>query len=233
MRINEYGQPIGETVPNWQPRPLPQPVTLHGQYCRIEPLQQHHLPALYRALAQAEDWRIWTYFIIGPFDSESTYIEGMTRLMQQPGIWQFTIIDSTTNAPLGTFSLMRADQDNGSIEMGWVIYSPLLQRTRIATEAQFLMMQHVFETLGYRRYEWKCDDLNTPSRNAAQRLGFRYEGTFRNAVVYKDRNRDTAWFAATAQDWPGLKRQYAQWLAPDNFDAQGQQKQPFSTFSST
>jgi RimJ/RimL family protein N-acetyltransferase len=119
---------------------------------------------------------------------------------------------------------MRIDPNAGSIEVGGIMYSPRLQRTRAATEAMFLMMQRVFDELGYRRYEWKCDSLNEPSIRAATRLGFRYEGTFRQATVVKGRNRDTAWFSIIDRDWPQLKTAFTAWLAPENFDAAGNQR---------
>jgi RimJ/RimL family protein N-acetyltransferase len=119
---------------------------------------------------------------------------------------------------------MRIDPANGVIEVGNIKYSSALQRTPLATEAMFLLMRYVFDNLGYRRYEWKCDALNAPSRSAALRLGFTYEGIFRQAVIYKGRNRDTAWFSITDQEWPAIKGAYEAWLAPSNFDAGGKQK---------
>ena len=135
-----------------------------------------------------------------------------------------TIVDLETGKAVGVATFMRIDRTNGVIEVGNINYSPLLQRTPAATEAMFLMMARVFDELGYRRYEWKCDCLNAPSRAAALRLGFQYEGLFRQAVIYKGRNRDTAWFSMIDSEWPALKRAYEQWLAPGNFDAEGRQQ---------
>jgi len=135
-----------------------------------------------------------------------------------------TIVDLATGKAVGVATFMRIDRASGVIEVGNINYSPLLQRTPAATEAMFLMMRRVFEELGYRRYEWKCDSLNAPSRAAALRLGFQFEGIFRQAVVYKGRNRDTAWFSIIDSEWPSLKRAYEQWLGPENFDAEGRQK---------
>lgn len=134
------------------------------------------------------------------------------------------MIDARTDRAVGTLALMRITPDHGVVEVGAVTFSPLLQRTPLSTEAQFLLMKHVFDDLGYRRYEWKCDTLNAPSRQAALRLGFEFEGIFRQAVVYKGRSRDTAWFSIIDADWPQLRAAFEQWLSPGNFDAQGRQR---------
>ncbi|MHA7279778.1 GNAT family N-acetyltransferase [Arthrobacter sp. MDT2-2] len=141
----------------------------------------------------------------------------------------YAVIDSATGRALGTLSLMRHDPANGVIEVGPVVFSHALQRTPISREAQFLLMRHVFDDLGYRRYEWKCDSLNEPSLKAAERLGFTYEGTFRHAVVHKGRNRDTTWFALTDHDWPPVRDAFQKWLDPANFDADGRQRVPLRT----
>ena len=125
---------------------------------------------------------------------------------------------------MGSFALMRIDPANRVIEVGSITYSDRLKRTRMATEAQLLLAQYVFETLKYRRYEWKCDSLNQPSRNAALRLGFAYEGMFRQAIVYKGRNRDTCWYSMLDSEWPRVKRRLEKWLSDENFDAQGRQR---------
>ena len=142
----------------------------------------------------------------------------------------FAVIDLASGKAVGTLALMRIDPANGVIEVGHVIFSPALQQSALSTEAQFLLMAYAFDTLGYRRYEWKCDDLNLPSRRAAERLGFVYEGTFRQAVLYKGRSRDTAWYAIIDSQWPALKAAFGAWLAPSNFDEQGRQHQPLSAF---
>jgi RimJ/RimL family protein N-acetyltransferase len=139
-----------------------------------------------------------------------------------------SIVDAKTGKAVGVATFMRIDRANGVIEVGNINYSPLLQRTPAATEAMFLMMARVFDELKYRRYEWKCDSLNAPSRAAALRLGFQYEGLFRQAVIYKGRNRDTTWFSIVDGEWPRLKRAYEQWLAPENFDGEGRQKRGLS-----
>ncbi len=140
------------------------------------------------------------------------------------------VIERRSGRAVGVASLMRIDHVAGVIEVGGINYAPPLQRTPAATEAMYLMMRRVFDELGYRRYEWKCDALNAPSRAAALRLGFRYEGTFRQATVYKGRNRDTCWFSILDNEWAALKHAFERWLAPDNFDAAGQQRRSLSSF---
>lgn len=228
---NRHGQPIGRPVPNWHPRPHPGKVTLTGRFCRLEPLDpSRHADALFDAYATAHDDRDWTYMPFGPFADPAAYRTHAEALAQTSDPLQFTVIDAATQRPVGTLALMRQDAANGVVEVGFVTFSPLLQRRPAATEAQFLLMAYVFETLGYRRYEWKCDDLNAPSRKAALRLGFTFEGTFRNAVVYKGRSRDTAWFGMTEADWPARKAAFTRWLAPENFDTAGQQRAPLAVY---
>jgi RimJ/RimL family protein N-acetyltransferase len=161
---------------------------------------------------------------VGPFADLSSYRAWLDQVAKGNDPLFHAIIDKSSGKPVGVATFMRIDPPNGVIEVGNINYSPLLQRKPAATEAMYLMMVRVFDELGYRRYEWKCDSLNAPSRAAALRLGFRYEGLFRQAVVYKGRNRDTAWFSIIDSEWPALKRAYQQWLAPENFDARGQQK---------
>ena len=140
------------------------------------------------------------------------------------------IIDRETGKAVGVASFMRMDPANGVIEVGHIHYAPVMRRTPAGTEAMFLMMRRAFDELGYRRYEWKCDSLNAPSRRAAERYGFTFEGIFRQAVIYKKRNRDTAWFAIIDRDWPAIKRAFEQWLDPANFDASGRQKRQLADF---
>ena len=226
MPVNEFQQPIGSPV-DWQPRGLPQRVVLQGRTCRLEPLNiQSHARQLYQAYAQATDSRHWTYMAYGPFASLEDYEKHCANLASSNDPMHWAVIDQTSGAAVGSLSLMRIDAINGVIEVGHVMFSPLLQGSAMSTEAQFLLMQYVFDELGYRRYEWKCDALNAPSRKAAQRLGFSFEGVFRQAVVYKGRNRDTAWFSLLDSEWPACKAAFLRWLAPDNFDAQGQQIRP-------
>ncbi len=223
---NAYAQPIGLPLPDWTPRPRPARVTLAGRYCRLEALDaQRHGAALYAAYAAAPDGRDWTYMAAGPFADEASYLDHARSAAASEDPLHYAVIDAASGRAVGTLALMRIDPANGVIEVGWVAFSPALQRTPASTEAQYLLMRYAFDTLGYRRYEWKCDALNAPSRKAALRLGFRYEGTFRQAVVYKGRNRDTAWFSITDGEWPALAAAFDAWLGADQHDAQGVQRE--------
>ena len=224
-RHNEYGQAIGKALPDWSRRPAPGDVTLRGRFCRLEPLDaERHAAALFDAYDTAADGRDWTYMVAGPFENAADYRRYAEGAAGSTDPKHYAVIDLALGKPVGTLSLMRVDPANGAIEVGNVAFSPLLKQQPASTEAQFLLMQYVFEELGYRRYEWKCDSHNAPSRKAAQRLGFRFEGIFRQAVVYKQRSRDTAWFAIIDTEWPAQKAAFAAWLAPDNFDAEGRQR---------
>lgn len=216
-------QPLGEML-DWSPRKLPPKIILQGQYCRLEPLDMtkhgDDLVAVYRDTGAAS----WTYLSIGPFGSDADLRAALAAIAANPDFVPYALIDLTSGRAEGIACYMRIDTANGVIEVGNIHYSDRLKRTRIATEAMYLMMRHVFDDLGYRRYEWKCHALNAPSRKAAQRLGFRFEGIFRKHVVVKGRNRDTAWFAITDDEWPALKLAYVTWLAPANFDSGGAQR---------
>lgn len=221
--VNDLGQPVGSPLPDWRPPPMPAPGTMCGRYCRVEPLQLSHAAQLYEANGVDQEGRMWTYMSHGPFPSLDSYIAWLRDASGGTDPLFLAIIDGGSDKPVGVASYMRIDPKAGSIEVGSIAYSPLLQHTRAATEAMYLMMEHVFQ-LGYRRYEWKCNALNAPSRAAAQRLGFSYEGIFRQHMVVKGCNRDTAWYAAIDAEWPQLREAYARWLAPQNFDAEGRQK---------
>jgi len=197
---------------------------MHGRFCRVEPLEPaRHAEELFAANQLDRAGRNWTYLFQEPFQTLESYRAWLGQVAAADDPLFHAIVDATTGKAVGVATFMRIDPAYGVIEVGNINYSPLLQRTAAATEAMFLMMRRVFEELGYRRYEWKCDSLNAPSRSAAVRLGFQYEGLFRQAVVYKQRNRDTAWFSIIDTEWPQLKRAYEQWLAPTNFDADGHQ----------
>lgn len=222
---NSFQQAIGAPMPQWSARPRPERLTLHGRYCRLEPLDaDRHAADLSRAYAQAPDQRGWTYMLAGPFDDAESYRAYAALAAQGNDPLHFAVIELSSGLAVGTLALMRIDPANGAIEVGNVMFSPALQRTPASTEAQYLLMQYAFDTLGYRRYEWKCDSLNAPSRQAALRLGFQFEGVFRQATVYKGRNRDTAWFAIIDGDWPAVRQALAQWLAPDNVSGPGRQR---------
>jgi RimJ/RimL family protein N-acetyltransferase len=195
-----------------------------GRHCRVEPLDPaRHGASLQRAYAEDREERIWTYLPYGPFATLADWLAwGEPAAKSQDPL--FHAILDRDGAALGIASFLRIDPANGVIEVGHINFAPRLQRTLAATEAMFLMMRRVFAELGYRRYEWKCDSLNAPSRRAAERLGFAYEGIFRQAIVYRERNRDTAWYAIIDKEWPALASAYEAWLAPANFDAAGHQR---------
>ena len=227
--INALGQPTGKSVQGWQPRPTPSGVVLSGRYCRLEPLNGTHVRDLHDALNFSDrSGRQWTYMPWGPFEDVDAFAALVDWIVAEPGYLTLTVIDLRTGRPAGMAGWGRIDPAIGSIEVGGIIYSPHLRRTPAATEAMYLMASHVFDDLVYRRYEWKCDALNAGSMAAARRLGFVYEGTWRNATIYKGRNRDTAWFAMTDADWAIRRSVIAGWLDPKNFDAGGQQRSSLS-----
>ena len=228
---NHFGQPIGHLLPNWTARPRPERVTLHGAYCRLEPLDAvGHAAPLFDAFAGTQNVPLWTYLPYGPFDSLATYQRWLDSVQPGNDPLFFTVVEQEMDAPAGLVSYLRIEPNVGVIEVGHINYAPRLQKSRAATEAMFLMMRYVFDELSYRRYEWKCDALNAPSRQAAERLGFRFEGLFRQATIYKGRNRDTAWYSIIDAEWPTVRTALEQWLQPDNFDMQGGQRERLQAF---
>jgi len=221
--VNEFGQPVGEPV-DWTPGPSLGPVTLVGRSCRLEPLDDSHGNALYAALCVESPPEIWTYMSAGPFEDRATFAAYLGRLRASSVTVPLAILLPDGTA-IGIATWLRIDHALGTAEVGHVTFAASVQRTTAATEVMYLMAAHAFDAVGVRRYEWKCDSLNEPSRRAAARLGFSYEGTFRNAFVYKGRNRDTAWFAITDDDWPRIKAAFERWLDPENFDTDGRQRQ--------
>ncbi len=231
MEYNELKQPVGDKLPDWKEPGRPARETLRGTFCRLEALDaDRHAASLHAAYSLDVEGRMWTYLPYGPFASLALYRNWMEGVCRGNDPLLHAIIDSKTDQPVGVCAYLRIDPVNGSIEVGHLGYSPLLQRTPAATEAMFLMMQNAF-ALGYRRYEWKCHAFNTPSRAAAQRLGFSFEGLFRQATVVKGRNRDTAWFSIIDSEWPALKEAFLAWLSPDNFDAEGKQRQRLTAWT--
>ena len=228
---NALGQPVGVPVPGWTERSRPPRTPIEGRYTRIEPLSLQHAAELHAANAADTTGGMWTYMGYGPFASLADYRQWVTTTGSGDDPLFHAIIDRTTGRASGVASLMRIDTKNGVIETGHIAYAPALQKTRAATESVYLLMRRVFEELGYRRYEWKCDASNAPSRRAAERLGFTFEGVFRQAMIYKGRNRDTAWFSIIDAEWPALKAAYDAWLDPMNFDASGQQRQALGSLT--
>jgi RimJ/RimL family protein N-acetyltransferase len=221
---NHLGQPVGDPVPGWLPRPLPPRTLMPGRFCAVEPLDpDRHAADLFAANAEDRDGRIWTYYPYGPFATPGEYRAWVETACADPGRLFHAIRDSATGTAVGVAAYINAQPAVGVIEVGSLVFSPLLQRRPAATEAMYLMMRRVFDELGYRRYEWKCDSLNQPSRDAAARLGFRYEGLFRQATITRGRNRDTAWFSIIDSEWPALREAFERWLDPGNFAADGTQ----------
>jgi RimJ/RimL family protein N-acetyltransferase len=225
-RVNEHGQPVGEAV-DWAPGVRLEPVTLTGRTCRLEPLGEEHLDGLYAALCVDSPPSTWTYMPHGPFADPEAFRAYVDQLRALPATVPLAIV-LPDGKPCGIAAYLRIDHTNGTAEVGYITYAVAMQRTTAATEAMYLMAAHAFDVVGVRRYEWKCDSHNEPSRRAAARLGFTFEGVFRQALVYKGRNRDTAWFAVTADEWPQLKARFERWLDPGNFDELGHQRTPLT-----
>jgi RimJ/RimL family protein N-acetyltransferase len=223
-RTNAFGQPIGRELTGWQPPSRPARIVLDGRFCRVEPLDvARHARQLYDANALDSDGRMWTYLFSGPFASFDEYLGWLEPRPASDDPLFFAFVDKGRAQAVGTGAYLRIDTGSGVVEVGHLAFSPLMQRSPIATEAMYLMMKYAFE-LGYRRYEWKCDSLNAASRRAARRLGFTFEGIFRQAIVYKGRNRDTAWFSIIDTEWPAIDAGFRAWLDPANFDADGRQR---------
>jgi RimJ/RimL family protein N-acetyltransferase len=215
------GQPVGLPV-DPTPAPRPGPVTLKGRYGRIEKLKPDHAADLWKVFGGQD--QVWTYIATaGPFASFDEFAPFIAMRAAAEDPFAYAIVDASDRA-IGYFTLLRIEPEMRVIEVGHVMYSPALQRTPLGTEAQYLLARYAFETLGYRRYEWKCDSLNAASRRAALRYGFIYEGTFRQHIIAKGRNRDNAWFSMLDSEWPVRKRNFERWLAPENFDGEGRQK---------
>jgi RimJ/RimL family protein N-acetyltransferase len=223
-RLDELGQPIGAALPDWQPPGRPPAQTLVGRFCRVEPLDAgRHARDLYAANAIDLEQRLWTYLAYGPFADLAAYERWLADRAAGSDPLFHAIVDLASGQATGLAAYLRIDPAGGVIEVGHIALSPRLQRSPGATEAMYLMMRQAFE-LGYRRYEWKCDSLNARSRAAAERLGFVYEGVFRQATVYKGRNRDTAWYSVIDPEWPVLREAFELWLDRSNFDAAGVQR---------
>lgn len=225
---SQVAQPIGYPILNWSSPPYPSHDALDGRFCRLEPLDaDRHAAELYAANALDVEGHNWTYLPYGPFGTLTEYQEWIKDSCQTADPQFYAIIPLSSGRAAGVASHLRISPENGSIEVGHIHFSKLLMQSIAATESMFLMMKRAFE-LGYRRYEWKCDALNAGSRAAAQRLGLSFEGVFRQATIYKMRNRDTAWYAAIDGDWPALSRAFNEWLDPANFDSDGQQRMRLS-----
>lgn len=209
---------------NWSPRPRPARAPLQGTWCRLEPLDPRtHGDDLYAASMAPGAEQRFRYLFEVPQDRAGFdgWLAGVAWLDDPV---YYAVMDRATGRCGGRQAFLRITPEHGVIEIGSILWGPAIARTRVATEALFLFACHAFDDLGYRRFEWKCNALNEPSKRAALRFGFQYEGTFRSHMVLKGRNRDTAWFAMTDADWPALRRAYGQWLDPANFDDTGRQQ---------
>ena len=221
---NDLGQPVGVPLDDWTPCDWPPHTAMVGRYCHLEPLSPDaHAEQLYEAHAKHGEDKYWTYLPYGPYQSFEDYKAWVEAVYAEKDPQFYAVIDPKTGNAVGVASYLRIEPNIGSIEVGHIHFSPLMQKTPAATEAMFLMMQRAFDELGYRRYEWKCDALNAPSRKAAERFGFTFEGVFRQHTMYKGRNRDTAWFSILDSEWPAMKQAYEAWLKPSNFDGNGRQ----------
>jgi len=229
---NHLGQPVGFPMPGWTPRPMPPRSAMTGRFARVEPLDvERHAAELFEANAEDREGRNWTYYNYGPFAALADYRKWVESACADSTRLFHAIIDQMSGKAVGVAAYANAQPNYGTIEVGALNFSPRLQRQPAATEAMYLMMRRVFDELGYRRYEWKCNALNAPSRAAAERYGFRFEGIFRQADVVKGRNRDTAWFSIIDSEWPGIKAAFERWLDAANFDGDGRQRMSLSALT--
>lgn len=224
VQKNEFNQEIGFLIENWQGLPKPPHQVLQGRYCHVEPMDvDKHAEKLFENLMLDNQGDSWTYLPYGPFHTLPEFRKWIIDLKHVEPDTQLYSILNNQQQPVGVAGYLRINPQHGVIEIGHLHFSKLLQRTPAATEAMFLMMRHAFDDLGYRRYEWKCHSFNEPSKKAALRFGFKFEGVFRQNFVIKQRNRDTAWFSIIDSEWPDLKKKFERWLDPKNFDTNGNQ----------
>jgi RimJ/RimL family protein N-acetyltransferase len=230
--VNKFGQKTGEPVAGWTARSAPPRTAMEGRFCQVAPLDAaRHAGELFDAFSGAPE-SSWTYLpdYMGPHATAKALRQWLDKAEASKDPLWHAIIDAKTERAVGVACYLRMDVNSGVIEVGGLLYAPELQRTPAATEAMYLMMRRAFDELGYRRYEWKCDQLNAPSRAAALRLGFTFEGTFRQHMVYRGRARDSDWFSVLHGEWPALRGAFERWLAPENFDGEGRQKKGLADF---
>lgn len=222
---------MADDLTNWKPRPRPARVDLDGRYVRLEPLDPvRHGDGLFEASSVADaDGRFRWLFENAPAD-RAAFQSWLEKAAASEDPLFFAVVDKATGRIAGRQTLMRIDPANGAVEIGNIYWGPLVSRRPAATEAQYLFMRYVFDDLGYRRYEWKCNDRNEPSKRAAIRFGFTHEGLFRQHMIIKGESRDTAWYAIIDKEWPALKKAYEAWLDPSNFDGEGTQKRRLDDF---
>lgn len=231
---NEFGLPVGDVVPGWERSPAPSPVELQGRYVRVVPLESSWYADLYATCCGPDDGGLWTY---RPVDRPTSLAElwmHLAGVVDSPVDLTFALIPTEgelAGKAAGIASYLRIEPVHGQVEVAGILLARGLQRTRAATEAIHLLMRYALDDLGYRRFEWKCDSLNAPSRLAAARLGFTYEGRFRNHMVTKGRNRDTDWFSVISDEWPVVRAAHEEWLDPGNFDSEGRQRVSLSALT--
>ena len=210
----------------------PQKAQLEGRFVQIEPLDpERHGRHLWQEVAGHDP--LWTYMPYGPFQDQAGFQSWLESRAKLEDPLPFSIIEKSSGRALGIATLMEIRPSMGVIEIGHILFSPAMQRTPCSTEAVFLLMHYAFETLGYRRFEWKCNNDNAPSRSAAARFGFTFEGVFRQHMIVKGRNRDTAWFSILDSEWPHRKKVFEAWLAPENFDDNGRQRTSLSALNAS
>lgn len=226
VTVNAFGQAVGPEVPDWEPRPRPEPITLTGRYVEVRPLTSAQYADLFAATCGEDDGDLWTYRPVPRPTSLSSLWMHLAGLLDSPDLVTFALVPlegERAGKATGIASYARIEEGHGQIEVAGVLFGKALQRSRAATEAVHLLVAHAFDDLGYRRFEWKCDSLNEPSRRAALRLGFVAEGRFRQHMVSQGRSRDTDWFSVTDGEWPAVRAAHERWLDPANFDAAGGQ----------
>ena len=230
--LNDLGQPIGAPVEGWTARPRPPRTTMAGRFCRVEPLDlERHAAQLYAGIVDDKERRTWTYLYYGPFEREADFRVWLQTAAASSDPLFFAVVDLASGIALGLVSYLRIEEAAGAIAVGHIIFAPSLRRTPAATEGLYLMLHGAFDHHGYRRCEWRCDSLNGKSRAAALRFGFHQEGVFRQATVNKGRNRDTACFSIIDSEWPAIRASFEHWLRPENFDANGQQRERLSVLT--
>jgi RimJ/RimL family protein N-acetyltransferase len=224
--FDTISSPLPDALVDSAPAKTPQLTTLTGRFVTLLPLDpESHGGSLYEKSHGEERESLWRYLFDGPYPNRAAFDARLRQMAASKDPLFFSILDNASGAPVGYASYMRIEPAHRCIEVGSILFTPALQRTPGATEAMYLMARHVFEELGYRRYEWKCNSLNEPSRRAALRLGFTFEGIFRQHMIIKGRNRDTAWYAMLDSEWPTRKAHFEQWLSPANFDGEGRQRE--------
>ncbi|MEA9392533.1 GNAT family protein [Acerihabitans sp. TG2] len=228
--LNIYGQALGKSLPDWQTRPLPQKVVLKGDYCRLEPIDIKHSQDLFDAWHSIDDERDWTYFHIKRPITIRQCDHYIASLATSNDPLFYAVIAISTGKAVGFMALQRIDPNNGALEIGWINWSPLMKRTLCSTEAILLLLSYTLDTLQYRRCGWKCDSLHQAAINAAQRLGFQYEGTLRQTQVSKGHSRDIRWYSIIDNEWPEIRQAMQHWLSPLNLDDRGMQKRKLAEF---